>query len=259
MIAYGDAFMQAPYYLAAQADEVYLHPEGMVLITGYGGFRQYYKEGLDKFGVEMHVFRVGEYKSAVEPYLRNDMSKEAREMSLDTYGDLWRGWLGDVAAARKLQPDDISALVEAMPDRLRAAGGDPAKLALDAKLVDKLAPRDEVRKRLIALTGEDKEKHPSSRSATATTWSRRVATDGRDGAARPLPLSPRARSSTARSRPERSAATDGARFAAARENDDVKAVVLRASTAQVAAPSPPRSSAASASSCASPASPRRPR
>ena len=102
VIAYGDAFMQAPYYLAAQADEVYLHPEGMVLITGYGGFRQYYKEGLDKFGVEMHVFRVGEYKSAVEPYLRNDMSKEAREMSLDTYGDLWRGWLGDVAAARKL-------------------------------------------------------------------------------------------------------------------------------------------------------------
>ncbi|HEY8233484.1 MAG TPA: signal peptide peptidase SppA, partial [Vicinamibacteria bacterium] len=159
VIAYGDAFMQAPYYLAAQADEVYLHPEGMVLITGYGGFRQYYKEGLDKFGVEMHVFRVGEYKSAVEPYLRNDMSKEAREMSLDTYGDLWRGWLGDVAAARKLEPGDISALIEAMPDRLRAAGGDMAKLALDAKLVDKLAPRDEVRQRIITLVGEDKENH----------------------------------------------------------------------------------------------------
>jgi protease IV len=159
VITYGDAFMQAPYYLAAQADEVYLHPEGLVLITGFGGFRQYYKEGLDKFGVEMHVFRVGEYKSAVEPYLRNDMSQEAREMSLDTYGDLWRGWLADVAAARKLQPGDISALVEALPDRLRAAGGDMAKLALDAKLVDKLAPRDEVRQRMITLVGADKENH----------------------------------------------------------------------------------------------------
>ena len=159
VIAYGDAFMQPQYYLAAQADEVYLHPEGMVLITGFGGFRQYYKEGLDKFGVEMHVFRVGEYKSAVEPYLRNDMSPEARQMALDTYGDLWRGWLADVAAARKLQPGDISGLVEAMPDRLRAAGGDMAKLALDAKLVDTLAPRDEVRQRLITLVGEDKENH----------------------------------------------------------------------------------------------------
>ncbi len=159
VIAYGDDFMQPQYYLAAQADEVFLHPEGMVLITGYGGFRQYSKEGLDRFGIEMHVFRVGEYKSAVEPYLRNDMSKEAREMSLDTYGDLWRGWLADVAQARKIAPEDISGLVEALPDRLRAAGGDMAKLALDAKLVDTLAPRDEVRKRLITLVGEDKENH----------------------------------------------------------------------------------------------------
>jgi protease-4 len=167
VIAYGDAFMQAPFYLAAQADELFLNPEGMVLITGFGGYRQYYKEGLDKFGIEMHVFRVGEYKSAVEPYLRNDMSKEAREMSLDTYGDLWREWLADVSAARKLSPGDISGLVEAMPDRLRAAGGDLAKLALDAKLVDTLAPRDEVRQRLITLVGEDKPNHTFKQIAHA--------------------------------------------------------------------------------------------
>jgi protease-4 len=159
VIAYGDDYMQSPYYLAAQADEVYLHPEGMVLLEGYGRHRNYYKEGLDRFGIEMHVFRVGEYKSAVEPWLRDDMSKEAREMSLDVYGDLWRAFLADVAERRQVQPAEITGLVEAMPDRLRAAGGDMAKLALEAKLVDGLLTRDEVRQKLIALVGEEKGKH----------------------------------------------------------------------------------------------------
>ena len=168
VIAYGDDYLQPQYYLAAQADEVYLHPEGMVLLEGFGRQRNYYKQGLDRFGIEMHVFRVGEYKSAVEPYLRDDMSKEAREMSLDTYGDLWRGWLADVAAARKITPEDVTALIEALPDRLRAAGGDMATLAKDARLVDTLAPRDGVRKRLIALLGEDKESHSFKQVGFAT-------------------------------------------------------------------------------------------
>jgi protease-4 len=168
VIAYGDDYLQPQYYLAAQADEVYLHPEGMVLLEGFGRQRNYYKEGLDRFGIEMHVFRVGEYKSAVEPYLRDDMSQEAREMSLDTYGDLWRGWLADVAEARKITPADISAGIEALPDRLRAAGGDMATLAKQAKLVDTLAPRDEVWKRLIALVGEDKEGHSFKQVGFAT-------------------------------------------------------------------------------------------
>ena len=153
VIAYSDSYSQGPYYLAAQADEVYLHPQGMVLLEGFGRWRNYYKEGLDRLGVEVHVFRVGEYKSAVEPYLRDDMSPEAREMSLEAYGDLWRDYLGDVAAARKVQPAEVQALIDGMPERLRAAGGDMAKLALRARLVDKLAPRDEVRQRLIALVG----------------------------------------------------------------------------------------------------------
>ena len=158
VVAYSDSYLQPQYYLAAQADEVYLHPQGMVVLEGFGRWRNFYKEGLDRLGVEVHVFRVGEYKSAVEPYLRNDMSPESKEMALDFYGDLWRDWLADVAAARKLEPGEITALFDGLPERLRAAGGDMAKMALDAKLVDKLAPRDEVRKRMIALTGEDKEK-----------------------------------------------------------------------------------------------------
>jgi protease-4 len=153
VIAYSDTYPQGPYYLAAQADEVYLHPQGMVLLEGFGRWRTYYKEGLDRLGVQVHVFRVGEYKSAVEPYLRNDMSPESREMSMDTYGDLWRDYLAGVAAARNVQPGDIQALIDGAPERLRAAGGDMAKLALDAHLVDRLAPRDEVRRRLIGLVG----------------------------------------------------------------------------------------------------------
>jgi protease-4 len=153
VIAYSDTYVQGPYFLAAQADEVYLHPQGMLLLQGFGRWRSYYKEGLDRLGVEVHVFRVGEYKSAVEPYLRDDMSPEAREMSLEAYGDLWRDYLGDVAAARKVQPADLQAMIDAMPDRLRAAGGDMAKLALQARLVDSIAPRDVVRQRLIGLVG----------------------------------------------------------------------------------------------------------
>ena len=158
VVAYSDGMMQGQYYLAAQADEVYLHPQGMVILEGFGRWRNYYKAGLDRYGIDVHVFRVGEYKSAVEPYLRDDMSPEAREMSLAFYADLWRDYLADVADARKIRPEDITSLIDAMPDRLRAAEGDMAKMALDAKLVDKLAPRDEVRKRLIELVGEDQEK-----------------------------------------------------------------------------------------------------
>jgi len=158
VLAYADSYLQTEYYLAAQADEVYLHPEGVVLLQGFGAWRNYYKDGLDRLGVEVHVFRVGEYKSYAEPYLRNDMSPEARQMSLDVYGALWRDYLAGAAAGRKLAPEQLSALIEGLPERLRAAGGDGAKLALGAHLVDKLATRDEVRKRLIDLVGEDKEK-----------------------------------------------------------------------------------------------------
>jgi protease-4 len=153
VIAYADSYGQGAYYLAAQADEVYLHPQGMVFLQGFGRWQSYYKAGLDRLGVTVHVFRVGEYKSAVEPFLRDDMSPEAKEMSLDAYGDLWRDYLGDVAAARRLPAADIQGLVDGLPDRLRAAGGDLARLAKEARLVDALAPRDGVRQRLVALVG----------------------------------------------------------------------------------------------------------
>ncbi|MGE5125252.1 MAG: signal peptide peptidase SppA, partial [Betaproteobacteria bacterium] len=176
VVAYADSYLQTEYYLAAQADEVYLHPEGLLLLEGFGRWRNYYKQGLDRLGVEVHVFRVGEYKSYAEPYLRDDMSPEAREMALDVYGDLWRDYLADVAAARRLKPEDISSLIDGLPDRLHATGGDIARLALEAKLVDKLATRDEVRQRLIALVGEDKDK----KSFKQVAWGDYLASLGGD-------------------------------------------------------------------------------
>ncbi|MBK9373250.1 MAG: signal peptide peptidase SppA [Holophagales bacterium] len=155
VIAAGDAFDMRGYYLAAQADEVLLNPDGMVLIEGFGRYRTYYREGIDRLGITWNVFRVGEYKSAVEPYLRNDMSPEAKEADLEWLGDIWRAYLASVSKARKTTPEALTAFIEGMPELLKATGGDTAKIALEAKLVDKLAARDEVRKRMIALAGED--------------------------------------------------------------------------------------------------------
>ena len=163
VVAAGDDYDRDQYYVAAHADEIFLHPMGLVLLEGFGGYRRHYKEGLDKLGVEMHVFRVGEYKSAVEPYLRNDMSRETKEALLDVFGDLWRSYLADVASARKLTPEDVAALADGFTERLRAAEGDSARMAKDGKLVDRVAPRDEVRQRLIALVGEDKKTHSFNR------------------------------------------------------------------------------------------------
>ena len=155
VVAAGDAFDTRRYYLAAHADEILLNPDGMVLIEGFGRYRRYYRDAIDRLGVTWHVFRVGEYKSAVEPYLRDDMSPEAKEADMEWMGDLWRAYLAEVAKSRKTTPEELTAFLAAMPEKLKAAAGSPGRMALDAKLVDRLAARDEVRKRMIELAGED--------------------------------------------------------------------------------------------------------
>lgn len=157
VLAYSEILTQRPYYLLAHADEAVLHPEGLLVLEGFGGYRPYYREGLDRYGIDVHVFRVGEYKSAVEPYLRNDMSPEAREAALEVYGDLWATWLADVASARGRRPEEIQGWIDTTLEQLRRARGDLAKAALDAGFVDRLARRDEVRQRMVELVGEDDE------------------------------------------------------------------------------------------------------
>jgi protease-4 len=159
VIATADNYSQGAYFVAAHADEVYLNPMGMLLLEGLGRYRTYYKDGIDRLEVDWNIFRVGTFKSAVEPFMRNDMSEAAREANLEWLGDLWQVYLDEVAAARGLEVDALRAYAEDPGTFIRDAGGDTAKAALDAGLVDTLATRGEVRARLIELVGEDEDTH----------------------------------------------------------------------------------------------------
>ena len=160
VIAYGAGMEQKGYYLAAQADEVYLDPDGAILLEGLGRYRLYYRQALqDKLGVDVHLFRVGEYKSAAEPYILDAASPESREADLFWMNDLWQRYLTDVAAARKLPVAELTAMVNDLPARLQAVRGDLAKLALDAGLVDGLKTQHEFEKLLGEKGAWDEEAH----------------------------------------------------------------------------------------------------
>ena len=127
----------------------------MVYISGFGSLRNYYKDALDKLGVTVNVMRVGTFKSAVEPFIDNEPSAPALEADRFLYGDLWKTYTDAVEKERKLAPGSIAKGIDEAPARMAAAGGDSAKLALDAKLVDGLKTRDELRKILIERGAKD--------------------------------------------------------------------------------------------------------
>ncbi|MDP1696542.1 MAG: signal peptide peptidase SppA [Xanthomonadaceae bacterium] len=150
IIAYGDSYDQRQYLLAAQANEVYLHPGGSILLEGLARFQPYFREGLqDKLGVEVHLFRVGEYKSAAEPFILDGPSPEAQTADLYWMNDVWQRYLADISAARGIEPSAIADGIEQLPQRLAAQHGDLGKLALSEHLVDGLMTQDQVRDLLI--------------------------------------------------------------------------------------------------------------
>jgi protease-4 len=157
VLAWGSQMSQGQYYLAAHADQVYLHPSGAILLTGLGGYRNYYRDALDRLGVTVNVFRVGKYKSFVEPFVNNAPSREAIEADSFWLNDAWASYTRQVEQARKLAPGAIGHMIDELPVRLAAAGGDLAKLALSEKLVDALMTRDELRALLIKRGAEDPE------------------------------------------------------------------------------------------------------
>jgi protease-4 len=160
VLAYATGYSDDAYQLASHASEVWLNPMGGVLIAGPGRTNLYYKGLLDKIGVTANVYRVGAYKAAVEPYTRNDMSPESREANQAIAGALWENWLQDVQRARpKAQ---LAAYVGAPAERLVAAGGDMAKAAIAAGLVDKLGDRTAFGNRLRELVGTGDEARPGS-------------------------------------------------------------------------------------------------
>jgi len=156
VIAYGNELDKNGYYLAAQADETYLDPQGFVLIDGYDRYRMYFKEVLDKLGVDINVFRVGQFKSAVETYTRTNMSPEDREESSAYLGVLWASYQQAVTHARKLAPDAVDKYVGTLAAKVPAAGGDAPHVAQEAGLITGIKTQLEVEKRLIGLVGEDK-------------------------------------------------------------------------------------------------------
>jgi len=158
VIAYGTYMEQKQYYLAAQANEIYIDPEGGVLLEGLGRYRLYYREALqDKLGVDVHLFRVGEFKSAAEPYILDAASTESREADLFWMRDLWQRYVADVASARKLTPEQLNASITGLPERLKAVDGDMARLAVDDKLVDGLKTQYELEQLLSERGARDEE------------------------------------------------------------------------------------------------------
>ena len=158
VVAWGGYYTQPGYYLAAHADEVYLHPMGMVMLEGYGRHRNYYKAALDRIGVSANVIRSGKYKNFGEPYFTTAPSKETLESDKYLYDDLWATYTTDVEKARKFAPGTINKGIDEGIARLKASGGDFAKLALEAKLITALKTRDELHALLVERGAADDDK-----------------------------------------------------------------------------------------------------
>ena len=154
--AIGDSYSQGQYYLASFANKIWLSPQGVVDLHGFATNGLYYKTLLDKLKVSTHVFRVGTYKSAVEPFIRDDMSPAAREADSRWIGELWQNYLNTVAANRQITAQQVFPGAQAMLDGLRQADGDTAKYALDNKLVDTLASSADIEKAMTKAFGWSK-------------------------------------------------------------------------------------------------------
>ncbi|RJF57285.1 signal peptide peptidase SppA [Serratia inhibens] len=157
IFAIGDSYNQTQYYLASYANKVYLSPQGAVDLHGFATNNLYYKSLLEKLKVTTNIFRVGTYKSAVEPLIRDDMSPAAREADSRWIGGLWQNYLTTVAANRQITAQQLFPGAAGVLTGLQAAGGDTAKFALDSKLVDELASRTVIENQLIKTFGWDKQ------------------------------------------------------------------------------------------------------
>lgn len=157
--AIGDYYTKEQYYLAAHANHVYLNPMGSLLLDGYGRYGMYFKDFLEKLKVTTHIFRVGTYKSAVEPLIRNDMSEAAKEAERKWLDGYWQQYKEDVAAARGIPLSNFDETLEGLLAKFEQAGGDFANYALQNNWVDALKTREEVRVELTGLVGENDDNH----------------------------------------------------------------------------------------------------
>jgi len=160
VIAYANGLDQRQYLLASVADEIWLHPEGAVLMEGFSRYRLYYGEALqDRLKVDVHLFRVGEYKSAAEPYILDQPSPEAQAADLAWLGNLWERYLVEIGEARGIEPRALQASIDNAVALIEQADGSFAEMALQAGLVDALKTADEARAELLSRGVEDRSEH----------------------------------------------------------------------------------------------------
>ncbi len=226
IIAVSGGMAQNPYFLAAHANRILLDPDGAVLLEGFANYRSYFKDALDKLGVQVHLIKVGTFKSAAEPYILNQASDAAKEADSYWMGGLWQQYLGEISSLRKIDAAKLGDDIAHYDERVAAHQGDLAQLALDQKLVDQLATRGEARAQLRSLgvaEGRD--------SFRQIDFSKYLATLGVDG----LHLGSEVAIVVAQGEivpGERPPGMIGGKSTAqlvraARENDRVKAIVLR--------------------------------
>lgn len=231
VVAFGENFDQHQYLLAAQADEVYLDPMGGLLLEGLGRYRQYFREGLqDKLGVDVHLFKVGEYKSAAEPFILDAASAESKEADLFWMNDVWQRYLADIAKARNVTPAQLAAGIQTLPEGIAAAGGDLAQYALQQKLVDGLKTREQVEDLLIERGVADNDAPGGFRGVSLGAYLRHI--DGTLVAADPRPQVAVVVAEGEITGGEQPPGTIGgestaALLRAARDDEQVKALVLR--------------------------------
>ncbi|WP_371189514.1 signal peptide peptidase SppA [Thalassotalea maritima] len=159
VIAFGDYFSQYQYYLASYADHVWMNPEGAVLLEGFGRYPTYFKSALDKLEVTQHVFKVGTYKSAVEPYTRDDMSDAAKEANKAWLDQLWYNFKVDIANNRGMDMASFDESAAQVYAKLQQAGGSFADYALNLGLVDDLKNREQIRTTMIDKVGKGDNHH----------------------------------------------------------------------------------------------------
>jgi protease IV len=148
VVVWAASLDQYQYLLAAHADRILLDPQGSLLITGLANYRLFYKDLLDKLGVQVYLFRVGQFKSAAEPFILDHASPESKEADSYWMGGLWDGYIATIAKLRKLDPTEVRGDINDLPDRIASTQGDLAKLALNEHLIDGLATREELIKTL---------------------------------------------------------------------------------------------------------------
>jgi protease IV len=157
VFAAADSYGQSAYYIAAHADEIYMHPEGLLLFQGFGVYLNYFKDAIDKLKIDWNVFRVGTYKSAVEPFTRNSMSDDDRVAMTRLTSELWAAYREGVSAARNLEPGTFENVIGNFVEHAREADGSIAEVVVEYGFVDELLTHQEVGERVAEFAGSDPE------------------------------------------------------------------------------------------------------